>query len=123
MNTLFAPGAKRTRFLVAFGLTLLLATPMVMIWAGKVQIGSSGEESQGDAALVRAESRWLSSQPLPEATMPPAEFSPFGGPLTPRSLSADKAAKALPAPTLGDVEWDPENDDVTKGLKPGLRWG
>ena len=37
MNALFAPGAKRTRILVAFGLTLLLAMPAVLIWAQKAQ--------------------------------------------------------------------------------------
>jgi len=52
MNALFAPGAKRTRFLVAFGLTLLLATPAMMIWASKAQfVDTPGSENQLEQQL------------------------------------------------------------------------
>jgi len=123
MNNLFAPGAKRTRFLVAFGLTLLLATPAVMIWASKAQlVDTPGDESQFEQTLLRDEARRMSSLSLPEGYLPPAEFSPFGGALKPRRLSAELAAGTLASP-IGDVAWDPAEDDVIATLKPGLRWG
>jgi hypothetical protein len=115
MNALFAPGAKRTRFLVAFGLTLLLATPAVMIWANKAQIVDlPGDESQLEQALLRDEARVLSSLRLPPGHLPPAEFSPFGGVLKPGRSSAEKAT--------GVRSWDPAQDDWPAGLKPGLLW-
>ena len=123
MNSFFAPGAKRTRFLVAFGLALLLATPAVMIWAGKAQIvDTPGDDSQFEQTLLRDEARRMSSLSLPEGFMPPAEFSPFGGALKPRRLSAEKAVGTLASP-IGDVDWDATRDDVIATMKPGLRWG
>ena len=78
MNALFAPGAKRNRFLVAFGLTLLLAAPAMMLWAGKAQlVDNGGDDSLMEQRLLRDEARRLSGVALPEATFPPAEFSPL----------------------------------------------
>ncbi|HUD72212.1 MAG TPA: thrombospondin type 3 repeat-containing protein, partial [Dongiaceae bacterium] len=96
----------------------------MMLWAGKAQIVDiGGEDSQYEQALLKAEARYISGQSGLEATYPPAEFSPFGGVISPRQVSADRAADMLASPTLGDVEWNAEADDVTASLKPGLRWG
>jgi len=121
MNALATPGAKRNRILVAFGLSLLLASPAVVLWAGKVQRSDFGEDAY-ELRHAQDEARRLSTVALPEATLPPPEFSPFGGALQPRRLNGPAAAETLASP-LGDVAWNPDDDAVLQGLKPGLRWG
>ena len=123
MNALFAPGAKRNRFMVAFGLTLLLAAPAMMLWAGKAQNVDTGDDSRMEQTLLKDEARRVAGVGVPEATYPPAEFSPFGGVLKPREIRGAAAADLLAAPVLGDIAWDPTADDVTASLKPGMRWG
>jgi hypothetical protein len=122
MNSLFAPRAKRNRTFVAFGLALLLAAPAVMLWAGKAQRVETGTEDAYLQKHAQDEARRLATTPLPEATQPPADFSPFGGTLRPKRLSATMAAETLAAPH-GDVSWEPSEDSVIQSLKPGLRWG
>jgi hypothetical protein len=115
MNALFAPGAKRTRVLVAFGLTLLLATPAMMIWAGKAQlINLPGDDSKFQQALMQSEARKMGSVALPPGHMPPAEFSPFGGVLKSSTPGAEKDA--------GRVDWDSPRGAWPAGMKPGLLW-
>jgi hypothetical protein len=121
MNALFAPGAKRNRMIVAFGLSLLLAAPAVMLWASKTQRIDFGEDAY-EQRHAQDEARRLSTIVLPEGTLPPAEFSPFGGALTPKRQNGPAAAELLASP-IGDVAWDPDADAVLQSLKPGLRWG
>ena len=122
MNSFFAPGAKRTRFLVAFGLSMLLAAPAMLIWASKAQRFETPNEDQFELLQQKNEGQRLATVQLPSAEMPPAEFSPFGGAFTPRRYSADKAAGTLFSP-LGDTDWDANKDDLLAKVKPGLRWG
>jgi hypothetical protein len=122
MNSLFAPRAKRNRIMVAFGLALLLAAPAVMLWADKVQRVDFATEDAMELKHAQDEARRLATTPLPEATQPPADFSPFGGTLRPIRLQGNLAAETLHSP-LGDVSWDPAQDSVLQSLKPGLRWG
>ena len=121
MNALFAPGAKRNRMIVAFGLSLLLATPAIVLWADKTQRAEFSEDAY-EQRHAQDEARRLSTIVLPEGTLPPAEFSPFGGVLKPRRQHGPAAEELLHSP-LGDVAWDPDNDAVLQSLKPGLRWG
>ncbi|HEV8201238.1 MAG TPA: hypothetical protein VGS03_14575, partial [Candidatus Polarisedimenticolia bacterium] len=121
MNALFAPGAKRNRIIVAFGLSLLLASPAVMLWASKTQRNDFSEDAY-ELRHAQDEARRLSTIALPEATLPPAEFSPFGGALQPRRLNGPAAADTLASP-LGDESWNPAESPVLQSLKPGLRWG
>ena len=121
MNALFAPGAKRNRLIVAFGLSLLLATPAIVLWADKTQRNDFGEDAY-EQRHAQDEARRLSSIALPEGTLPPAEFSPFGGVLKPRRAQGAAAAELLHSP-IGDVAWSPDEDAVLQSLKPGLRWG
>ena len=121
MNALFAPGAKRNRIIVAFGLSLLLASPAVMLWASKTQRIDFGEDAY-EQRHAQDEARRLSTIALPEATLPPAEFSPFGGAFKPNRLNGPAQAETLASP-LGDVAWNPDEDSVLQSLKPGLRWG
>jgi hypothetical protein len=122
MNSFFAPGAKRTRFLVAFGLSMLLAAPAMLIWASKAQRFETPNEDQFELLQQKNEGQRLATVQLPSAEMPPAEFSPFGGAFTPRRYSADKAAGSLFSP-MGDTDWDASKDDLLAKVKPGLRWG
>jgi hypothetical protein len=121
MNALFAPGAKRNRMIVAFGLSLLLAAPAVMLWANKTQRIDFGEDAY-EQKHAQDEARRLSTIALPEGTLPPAEFSPFGGALKPKLVNGPAAAELFASP-LGDLAWDPAEDAVLQSLKPGLRWG
>ncbi|HET8947744.1 MAG TPA: hypothetical protein VFQ07_12250, partial [Candidatus Polarisedimenticolia bacterium] len=121
MNALFAPGAKRNRIIVAFGLSLLLASPAVMLWASKTQRNDFSEDAY-EQRHAQDEARRLSTIALPEATLPPAEFSPFGGAFKPNRLNGPAAAETLASP-LGDSVWNPGDDTVLQSLKPGLRWG
>src|SRR6266850_6041665 len=63
MNALFAPGAKRTRFLVAFSLTLLLAAPVALIWANRTLTISTADDAQSTmfAAQDREENNRLAA--------------------------------------------------------------
>src|SRR4029079_16091064 len=94
MNALFAPGAKRNRIIVACGLSLLLASPAVMLWASKTQRNDFGEDAY-ELRHAQDEARRLSTIALPEAALPPAEFSPFGGALQPRRLNGPAAVETL----------------------------
>ena len=120
MNALFAPGAKRNRIIVAFGLSLLLASPAVMLWASKTQRIDFGEDAY-EQRHAQDEARRLSTIALPEATLPPAEFSPFGGAFKPNRINGSAQAETLASP-LGDLAWT-DDDPVLQSLKPGLRWG
>ena len=124
MNALFAPGAKRTRFLVAFGLTLLLAAPAALIWANRSLTISNGDDEQSKmlAAYDREENTRLAAMGQIQPFYPPAEFSPFGGALVPKVLEG-AAADGMLLTSLGHVAWDAEADTITGSLKPGLRWG
>ena len=79
MNALFAPGAKRTRILVAFGLTLLLAAPAALIWANRSLTISNGDDEQSKmlAAQDREENTRLAAMGQLTPFYPPAEFSPL----------------------------------------------
>src|SRR5262245_3167936 len=105
MISLFAPRAKRNRSLVGFALALLLAAPAVMLWAGRAQRIDTGAEDFIHQRLAQDEARRLATTPLPEAAMPPADFSPFGGVLRPHRLTGPAAEGTLPAAT-GDVDWN-----------------
>ncbi|HZN04830.1 MAG TPA: hypothetical protein VFD06_14695, partial [Candidatus Polarisedimenticolia bacterium] len=122
MNALFAPGAKRNRMIVAFGLSLLLATPAIVLWADKTQRSDIEGEDAYELKHAQDEARRLSSIVLPEGTLPPAEFSPFGGVLKPRRLQGGAGDDLLFSP-IGDRSWNPNDDALLQSVKPGLRWG
>ncbi|HZM70897.1 MAG TPA: hypothetical protein VFB95_11105, partial [Candidatus Cryosericum sp.] len=79
MNALFAPGAKRNRILAAFGLTLLLAAPAMLVWASRPYMQNPSDESAAELRYQAEEARRLSAVPLPPGHMPLPENSPFGG--------------------------------------------
>ena len=121
MNAPLWSRTKRHNALMVTGLALLLVTPLVM-WAGKTEVADgAGDDSRVEIAFAHEEARRLAGASLPAATMPPPEFSPFGGVCVPRLLAGREAAEALSSP-LGDVSWDPAQDPITAGLSPDLRW-
>jgi hypothetical protein len=121
MRALFTP-AKRTRFLVALGLALLMATPAVMIWANKVQHKSSaGSGLSGfEAHLEEAISRRLAGVQLPRAFASSPEFAPFGGPIKAKVLSGDSGRGKL-LTNLGHESWDAGQSTLIGRVPPGLR--
>src|SRR5207245_10544295 len=78
MNTLFAPGAKRNRLLLAIGLTLLLVSPAMLLWASRRMDTGTWTDAAIDAEIMRQEAVLLQRATLPPTTERPAEVSPFG---------------------------------------------
>jgi len=122
MPPVISPRTKRPGIPLILSLAFVLATPAVLIWAGKARrIDTPEDESRMELRLLQDEARRLAAVGRPEAFYPPAEFSPFGGALKPQRLDAAAAAGTLHSP-LGDVDWDPAVDASTAGRRPGLRW-
>src|SRR3989441_12890899 len=67
-----------TRLLVAFGLCLMLAGPVMLLWASRVQLGNSPDGTGPDARMDQLEIDRMEHQLLPRATLRPEGFSPFG---------------------------------------------
>jgi hypothetical protein len=121
MRAFFAP-AKRTRFLVALGLALLMATPAVMIWANKAQLKPSvgADVSDFEAHLEEAIARRLMGVQLPMAFASSPEFAPFGGPIKAKVLSGDSGRGKL-LTNLGHEDWDAGQSALIGRVPPGLR--
>jgi hypothetical protein len=121
MKALFAP-AKRTRFLIALGLALLLATPAVMIWANKVQLKSSttADLSDFEAYMAERTTQAVMGIQLPKGFPSAPEFAPFGGPIQQEVLSGD-AARGKLLTNLGHADWDAEKDTLLGKVPPALR--
>ncbi|HEX9426728.1 MAG TPA: hypothetical protein VGA64_03005, partial [Candidatus Polarisedimenticolia bacterium] len=92
MNALFAPGAKRYRLLVAFGVAILLASPVMLIWASREQpkVPVSFMEE-----LTRSQARLHATAEFPAGHERPVELSPFGDKFKEPRLAKDPSGLLL----------------------------
>jgi hypothetical protein len=106
MNALFAPGAKRNRLLLAIGLTILLVSPAMLLWASRKMDPGTWTDADIDAEIMRQEALMLQRATLPPTTARPVEFSPFGAAFPGKRLKEGDRSGML-STSLGTL--DPRN--------------
>ncbi len=113
----FGRGSSRARVRVGLALSVLIATPAVLLRASKLQrVEERLEEDKIEAVFLEQAARRMAARPLPAAVLPPVEFAPFGKKLLPRILEGDaargKLLTPLPPPFFGcPVPGDPRRLD------------
>jgi hypothetical protein len=104
-------------------LLVLLLVPIALLYGGRPQPAPAGTaEDPIERAMQTQAARAASRFVAPDAAVPPAEFSPFGGVLKPRRLQGGAGDDLLFSP-IGDRSWSSDEDALLQSLQPGLRWG
>jgi Thrombospondin type 3 repeat len=123
MNRPNSSWSRSTVSRVVLGCLLLLgfAAPAALLRGERPEPPGGAENQDYLDALDAQENARLARILPPDPVAPPAEFAPFGHPVTQRFLEGD-AARGRLLTNLGHVDWDPVRDDLAATAPAGLRF-
>jgi hypothetical protein len=109
---------------VVAGAALLVCVvlPGALLYGARPEPRDLPDGDAAEQALARAQGERVGRLALPPLTSPPPEFAPFGRPLARRTAEGD-AARGLLSTNLGEVAWDPAEDDIRRTIPPALLFG
>jgi len=121
MNALSSLKCTRST-LIILGLCLVLAGPAMLLWASRVPVATSPDGNGPDALMDQKEIERISHVQLPQATLRPDAFSPFGQAFKDGPSRTRGEATGLLRMNIGDL--DPKNPDALLSSMPAeLRLG
>jgi hypothetical protein len=100
---------------------VLLLIPCAFLFGGRPQPRPEGTpEDPVERAMLMGQARASERFRLPQPSIPPADFSPLGGPAAVTILEGDRARGML-LTAQGHVEWDPDRDAVAGRMPAAVR--
>ncbi len=113
---------KCTPSTLFLGLSLILAGPVLLLWASRIQLPALAGDNSPDVKLDLVEARKIANLGLPHATLRPEGLSPFGQAFKNGPVRVPGDAASYLRLNLGDL--DPNNPDALLSLLPAeLRLG
>ena len=102
-------------------LLVLLVIPGAFLFGGRPQPRGEGTpEDPVERAMLEGQARAAERFRLPQPSIPPAEFSPLGGPAAVSILEGERARGML-LTAQGHVDWDAARDAVAARMPAGVR--